>query len=143
MRRTRRVLSAQILIATIAVPFAASAENQNDAQIEKIVGRLYTVIFGARAYCEKAPAKAATAYKAEIDRFSQEYPHLLTLLKSSPYYETTAKGISDFLTAQLAKETPATLAADCNAFAQVLKFMIDDPEGRDAEHGYEDQLSSK
>jgi hypothetical protein len=47
------------------------------------------------------------------------------------------------LKAQLAKETPATLAADCTAFSQALKSMIDDPEGRDAEQVYEDQLGSK
>ena len=143
MSGTRRVVSAQILIATIALPFVASAGNPNDAQIKKVVGRLYTVIFGARAYCEKAPAEAATAYKTQIDRFSHEYPHLLALLKSSPYYETTGKSISDFLKTQLAKETPATLATDCNAFSQALKSMIDDPEGRDAERLYEDQLGSK
>jgi hypothetical protein len=143
MRGTRRgALSAQILIATIALPFVASAGNPNDAKTEKIVGRLYTVIFGAREYCEKAPAEAATAYKAEIDRFSQEYPHLLALLKSSPYYEVAGKYISDSFKARLAKETAATLAADCNAFSHVLKSMIDDPAGRDAERGFEEQLGA-
>jgi hypothetical protein len=34
-----------------------------------------------------APPESAQEFKAEFDRFSAKYPDLLTLLKSSPYYE--------------------------------------------------------
>jgi hypothetical protein len=133
---------AQILIATIALPFVASAGNPDDAQTAKIFGRLYTVTFGAREYCEKAPAEAATAYKVQIDRFSREYPNLLALLQSSPYYEAARRDISDSVKARLANETPESLAADCNEFSYLLKSMIDDPAGRDAERGFEERLGA-
>jgi hypothetical protein len=139
----RNVIWALFLISAIALPFTASAGDSEDARAEKTAGRLYAATFGASEFCEKAPPEAASAFRGEFARFSREYPTLLALLRSSPHYNAARLSFSDFAKAKLAKEAPESIAADCNAFSLLLKSMIDDPAGRNAEHGYEEQLGKK
>ena len=109
---------------------------------EKIVSRLYQATFGMSERCKMAPTESADEFKAEFDRFSAKYPDLLNLLRSSPFYGPARQHFLQLSASLAARDTPQSLAAECKALAQLLRSMIDQPEGQRAVRDYTAQLSA-
>ena len=110
---------------------------------QKIVSRLYELTFGASERCRIAPPESAQAFKSEFDRFSAKYPDLLPLLKSSPYYEPSRQQFLRVIASMAPRDTPQSIATECTALTQLLRAMIDQPEGQKAMREYIEQLSTK
>lgn len=109
----------------------------------KIVSRLYQATFGASERCKMAPAESADEFKVEFDRFRAKYPDLLNLLKSSPFYEPARQHFAQLSASMAARDTPRSLAAECKGLAQLVRSMIDQPEGQEAVRDYTARLSAK
>jgi hypothetical protein len=110
---------------------------------EKIVSRLYQATFGGRERCKMAPPEAAGEFNAEFDRFSAKYPDLLDLLRSSPFYDPARHQFLQLSASMAARDTPKSLAAECKGLAQLLRSMIDQPEGQKAVREFTARLSAK
>jgi hypothetical protein len=115
----------------------------NPVTTPKIVLRLYELTFGASERCKTAPPESAQEFKSEFDRFSAKYPDLLPPLKSSPYYEPSRQQFLQVMASMAPRDTPQSMATECKALTQLLRAMIDQPEGQKAMHEYIEQLSAK
>jgi hypothetical protein len=123
---------------------AAKVVTETDAAVTKrIVWRLYQATFGASARCKMALPESAGEFETAFDRFSEKYPNLLNLLRSSPYYESARQSFLQASTSRAAQDTPQSLAAECKGLAQLLRSMIDEPEGQKAVRGYIAQLTAE
>jgi phosphate-selective porin len=134
-----------------SIASAPSAENEPATNVaadgatmnDKTVSRLYQATFGANKRCKMAPGQSAGEFKSEFDRFSAKYPELLNLLKASPYYEAARQRFLQMSASMAARDTPQSLAAECKGLAQLLRSMVDLPEGQKAAHDYESRLAAK
>jgi hypothetical protein len=119
------------------------APSTDPATTQKIVLRLYEATFGASERCKMAPPESAQEFKSEFARFGAKYPDLLTLLKSSPYYEPSRRNFLEVMASMAPRDTPQSIAAECKALTQLLQSLIDQPEGQKAVHEYIEQLRAK
>jgi len=124
-------------------PATKVATDTDAAMIEKIVSRLYQATFGASERCKMAPPESAEEFNTEFNRFSAKYPDLLSLLRSSPYYEPARRHFLQVTASMTVHDTPESLAAECKGVAQLLRAMLDQPEGQKAALEYRARLSPK
>jgi hypothetical protein len=123
---------------------AVQAVTDTDATMTaKMVSRLYQATFGGSERCKMAPPESADEFNAEFDRFNAKYPDLLELVRSSPFYEPARQHFLQLSASMAARDTPQSLGAECKALAQLLRSMIDQPDGQKAVRDYTTRLSAK
>jgi hypothetical protein len=108
---------------------------------EQLVYRLYELTVGARERCASTSRQDSLELKITLDRFDATYPRLRALLAASPYYSQSALYYSGKSASMAAHDTQQSLAAECRAYTLLLRALIDDPSGREAERKYEATLT--
>jgi hypothetical protein len=125
-----------------ADPASPVAGQSTEQQRERLLYRLYSATFGADEFGRKAAPKEWPGFRLQLDCLTARYPEFVQLLRESPYYAQAAAQFSNKAEEMRIRETPQTASADCVAFTQLLKELVDEPAGPQAILGYEAQLAA-
>jgi hypothetical protein len=105
-----------------------------------IVSRLYQATDRSRERCSKAPPEAAKQFEVAVSAFTYRHADLMKLVRESAYY-TTARSRFGVGKMDPTRDTPETVARECEAMARMLRGFNDTPEGEQALREYEAILS--
>lgn len=126
-----------------ASSFAQSAAPTTDIERQqaKIVSRLYQATYGSVERCKHATPAAAQEFQTELTRFVKQNAGLMKQITESQYYGRARERFAPEQKVDPARDTPEKLAGECQFLAEILRTMLDNPDGRQSVKEFQETLS--
>jgi hypothetical protein len=124
---------AEVSVHPMSMPQTANAQPSRapDVLESKLVGRLYTLTYGSREFCQQVGREEGARFERVLEGFHNAFPEVMRQFEQSSYFEETKRGFSRWV-----KESPELQSDDefanlCLAGYKLLKAYTDnkdDPE---------------
>lgn len=138
----KRSIVALLATSIISIPtFADTPKGGLERKKAHVVNRLYQLTDGAMTRCQSATPAAKQEFNAELKRFKKTNKRLMTMMVESPHY-ANAKVQHAPEPIDPAKDTPESLAGNCEFVSMLMRSMLDTEEGRKAALEFEELLST-
>jgi len=138
----KRLIAALLATSFISIPCLAVAPKEGlEKKQAHIVNRLYQITEGPVTRCQSATPAARQEFNAERKRFTKANKRLMTMMVESPFY-ANAKVQYGPKPIDPAKDTPESLAGECEYYSMLMRSLLDMEDGRKSTLEYEQLLST-